>query len=472
LSGRQISSILGGTAHILRPCIFCRGVFNFLEEEKKMNLLEDLQWRGIIYQQTDEEGIKETLEKERISLYCGVDPTADSMHIGHLLPYLTLRRFQQKGHRPIVLVGGATGMIGDPSGKSEERKLQTTEVIQHNVECIKKQMRRIFDFEGEQAALMVNNYDWVGSMDIVTFLRDYGKHVGVNYMLAKDTIANRLETGISFTEFTYTILQAMDFLHLYEKFDCKLQIGGSDQWGNITTGLELIRKMASEGSKAYGLTIPLVTKADGTKFGKTESGAVWLDPEKTSPYEFYQFWINTADADVIKYLKFFTFLSKEEIEALEVAVQTEPHLRGAQKALAEEMTRMIHGQESLDQSIKITEALFNGDIQKLTAEEIKQGFKDVPSYEHTSGEEIGIVDLLIEAKIAPSKRQAREDVSNGAIYINGERVTELEYVISEKDRIEGQFTVIRRGKKKYYLISGAGHPFYKRKKPCSNCKVF
>jgi tyrosyl-tRNA synthetase len=452
LSGRQISSILGGTAHILRPCIFCRGVFNFLEEEKKMNLLEDLQWRGIIYQQTDEEGIKETLEKERISLYCGVDPTADSMHIGHLLPYLTLRRFQQKGHRPIVLVGGATGMIGDPSGKSEERKLQTTEVIQHNVECIKKQMRRIFDFEGEQAALMVNNYDWVGSMDIVTFLRDYGKHVGVNYMLAKDTIANRLETGISFTEFTYTILQAMDFLHLYEKFDCKLQIGGSDQWGNITTGLELIRKMASEGSKAYGLTIPLVTKADGTKFGKTESGAVWLDPEKTSPYEFYQFWINTADADVIKYLKFFTFLSKEEIEALEVAVQTEPHLRGAQKALAEEMTRMIHGQESLDQSIKITEALFNGDIQKLTAEEIKQGFKDVPSYEHTSGEEIGIVDLLIEAKIAPSKRQAREDVSNGAIYINGERVTELEYVISEKDRIEGQFTVIRRGKKKYYLI--------------------
>ena len=417
-----------------------------------MNLLEDLQWRGIIYQQTDEEGLKVTLENEKISLYCGVDPTADSMHIGHLLPYLTLRRFQQKGHRPIVLVGGATGMIGDPSGKSEERKLQTTEVIQHNVECIQKQMRRIFDFEGEQAALMVNNYDWAGSMDIVTFLRDYGKHVGVNYMLAKDTIANRLETGISFTEFTYTILQAMDFLHLYEKFDCKLQIGGSDQWGNITTGLELIRKMAAEGSKAYGLTIPLVTKADGTKFGKTESGAVWLDPEKTSPYEFYQFWINTADADVIKYLKFFTFLSKEEIEALEVAVQTEPHLRGAQKALAEAMTRMIHGQESLDQAIKITEALFNGDIQKLTAEEIKQGFKDVPSYEHTTGEEINIVDLLIAAKIAPSKRQAREDVSNGAISINGERVTETDYLVTGSDRIEDQFTVIRRGKKKYYLI--------------------
>ncbi|WP_071393819.1 tyrosine--tRNA ligase [Bacillus tuaregi] len=417
-----------------------------------MTLLEDLQWRGIIYQQTDEEGIKDTLEKESISLYCGVDPTADSMHIGHLLPFLTLRRFQQHGHRPIVLVGGATGMIGDPSGKSEERKLQTTEVIQHNVECIQKQLSHIFDFEGEQGAIMVNNYDWAGSMDIVTFLRDYGKHVGVNYMLAKDTIANRLDTGISFTEFTYTILQAMDFLHLYEKHDCKMQVGGSDQWGNITTGLELIRKMAPEGSKAFGLTIPLVTKADGTKFGKTESGAVWLDPEKTSPYEFYQFWINTADADVIKYLKFFTFLSKEEIEALEASVQAEPHLRKAQKALAEEMTRLIHGQESLDQAMKITEALFKGEIQNLTAAEIKQGFKDVPSYEHTTGEDINIVDLLIAAKIAPSKRQAREDVTNGAISINGERVTETDYLVTAKDRIEGQFTVVRRGKKKYYLI--------------------
>jgi tyrosyl-tRNA synthetase len=417
-----------------------------------MTLLEDLQWRGIIYQQTDEEGIKETLEKEKISLYCGVDPTADSMHIGHLLPYLTLRRFQKHGHRPIVLVGGATGMIGDPSGKSEERKLQTTETIQHNAECIQKQLSKIFDFEGDHGAIMVNNYDWAGSMDIVTFLRDYGKHVGVNYMLAKDTIANRLETGISFTEFTYTILQAMDFLHLYEKFDCKMQVGGSDQWGNITTGLELIRKMAPEGSKAFGLTIPLVTKADGTKFGKTESGAIWLDPEKTTPYEFYQFWINTADADVIKYLKFFTFLSKEEIEGLEESVKNEPHLRKAQKALAEEMTRLIHGQDSLDQAIKITEALFNGEIQNLTAAEIKQGFKDVPSYEHTTGEEISIVDLLIAAGIVSSKRQAREDVTNGAISINGQRVTGTDYVVSEKDRIEGQFTVIRRGKKKYFLI--------------------
>ncbi|CAM3529740.1 tyrosine--tRNA ligase [Aeromicrobium ponti] len=417
-----------------------------------MNVLEDLQWRGIVYQQTDEEGIQNTIDKEKISLYCGVDPTADSMHIGHLLPFLTLRRFQKVGHRPIVLVGGATGLIGDPSGKSEERKLQTLETVQHNVDCIQNQLKRIFDFDSENGAIMVNNYDWAGSMDIVTFLRDYGKHVGVNYMLAKDTISSRLETGISFTEFTYTILQAMDFLHLFENHNCKMQIGGSDQWGNITTGLELIRKMASEGSKAYGLTIPLVTKADGTKFGKTESGAIWLDPEKTSPYEFYQFWINTADADVIKYLKFFTFLSREEIEELEKAVQQEPHLRKAQKALAEEMTRLIHGDEALEQAIKITAALFSGDIKNLSASEIKQGFKDVPSYEHSEGGEVGIIDLLVAAKISPSKRQAREDVTNGAVSVNGERVTELDYVLSEKDRIEGQFTVIRRGKKKYFLI--------------------
>lgn len=416
-----------------------------------MSLLEDLKWRGIVYQQTDEEGTEELLKKEKISLYCGIDPTADSMHIGHLLPFLTLRRFQNEGHRPIVLVGGATGLIGDPSGKSEERKLQTLEAIQHNVSSIQKQLKKIFSFEGENGALMVNNYDWAGSMDIVTFLRDYGKHVGVNYMLAKDTIASRLDTGISFTEFTYTILQAMDFLHLYEKHNCKMQIGGSDQWGNITTGLELIRKMMPEGAKGYGVTIPLVTKADGTKFGKTESGAIWLDPEKTSPYEFYQFWINTADADVIKYLKYFTFLPKEEIEALENSLAEEAHLRKAQKALAEEMTKLIHGEAALEQAIKISAALFSGDVKNLTASEITQGFKDVPSYEPT-GEENGIVDLLTAAKISPSKRQAREDVSNGAVYVNGERITATDYELTEKDRIEGQFTIIRRGKKKYFLI--------------------
>ncbi|PLS02049.1 tyrosine--tRNA ligase [Neobacillus cucumis] len=417
-----------------------------------MDLLQDLAWRGIIYQQTDEEGLKDLLSKESISLYCGVDPTANSLHIGHLVAFLTLRRFQQHGHRPIVLVGGATGLIGDPSGKSEERKLLTLETVQDNVVGIQKQLSSIFDFDGENGAIMVNNYDWAGSMDIVTFLRDIGKHIGVNYMLAKDTIASRLETGISFTEFTYTILQAMDFNHLYDHHNCKLQIGGSDQWGNITSGLELIRKMHNEESKAFGLTIPLVTKADGTKFGKTEGGAVWLDPEKTTPYEFYQFWINTADADVVKYLKYFTFLSHEEIESLEQSVQEEPHLRKAQKALAEEITRMIHGEESLQQAIKISQALFSGDVKNLSAEEIKQGFKDVPSYDAKEGEE-NLVDLLVAAKISPSKRQAREDITNGAVTVNGEKVTDTAYILQEIDRVEGQFTIIRRGKKKYTLIN-------------------
>ena len=415
-----------------------------------MELLEDLQWRGIVYQQTDEDGIKETLANEKISLYCGVDPTADSMHIGHLLPFLTLRRFQQSGHRPLVLVGGATGLIGDPSGKSEERKLLTLETVQENVRGLQKQMEKIFSFAGENAAIMVNNYDWAGSMDIVTFLRDIGKNFGINYMLAKDTISSRLDTGISFTEFTYTILQAMDFLHLYENHQCRLQIGGSDQWGNITSGLELIRKLNPEGKKAFGLTIPLVTKADGTKFGKTEGGAVWLDPEKTTPYEFYQFWINTSDADVVKYLKFFTFLSKEEIEVLEKSVREEPHLRKAQKALAEEMTRLIHGEESLDQAIKISAALFSGEVKDLTANEILQGFKDVPSYEF-AGEE-SLVDLLVAAKISPSKRQAREDIANGAVTLNGERITDSAYELKDTDRVEEKFTIIRRGKKKYFLI--------------------
>jgi tyrosyl-tRNA synthetase len=420
-------------------------------EDKEMDLLQDLAWRGLIYQQTDEGSLKDLINKESISLYCGADPTADSLHIGHLVPFLTLRRFQQHGHRPIVLVGGATGLIGDPSGKSEERNLQTLEAVQKNVEGIQKQLAAIFDFSGDNGAVMVNNYDWAGSMDIVTFLRDIGKHIGVNYMLAKDTIASRLESGISFTEFTYTILQAMDFNHLYENLDCKLQVGGSDQWGNITSGLELIRKMQPEGAKAFGLTIPLVTKADGTKFGKTEGGAVWLDAKKTTPYEFYQFWINSADADVVKYLKYFTFLSHEEIERLEKSVQEEPHLRQAQKALAEEMTRLIHGEDSLLQAIRITEALFSGDVRSLSASEIEQGFKDVPTF-NAADTEGNLVDLLVAAKISPSKRQAREDITNGAVTVNGERITDTAYVLQDSDRIEGQFTIIRRGKKKYTLI--------------------
>lgn len=417
------------------------------------NLIEDLQWRGLLYQQTDAEGMEQLLNKEKVAIYVGVDPTADSMHIGHIVPLLTLRRFQNAGHKPVLLVGGATGMIGDPSGRSSERNLLTAEQIEKNVAGLKAQMERIFEFNEEQenGAILVNNYDWVGSMNVIDFLRDYGKLVNINYLLAKDTIASRLETGLSFTEFSYTILQGLDFNYLYDNYNVRIQVGGSDQWGNITTGLEIIRKTHDENAKAYGFTIPLVTKADGTKFGKTAGGAVWLDPEKTSPYEFYQFWINTADADVIKYLKIFTFLSKEEIEALEVSVKEEPHLRKAQKVLAEEMTRFIHGEEALQTAKRITNALFSGDLKSLSASEMKNAFKDVPSVV-LAKEDKNIVELLVEAKVSPSKRQAREDVTNGAISINGDKVTDIEYVIDAKDRLEDEFAIIRRGKKKYHMV--------------------
>ncbi|KAA0965127.1 tyrosine--tRNA ligase [Sporosarcina sp. ANT_H38] len=417
----------------------------------KEKLMEDLKWRGLLYQQTDEAGLEDLLNKEKISLYCGVDPTADSMHIGHIVPLLTLRRFQMHGHRPILLVGGATGMIGDPSGRSEERQLQTTEQIDKNVAGIKKQMEQIFDFNSENGAQMVNNNDWVGSMSVIEFLRDFGKLLGVNYMLAKDNVASRLDSGISFTEFSYMLIQGIDFNHLFNNYGCRVQIGGSDQWGNITTGLEVIRKTHEEEVKAFGITIPLVTKADGTKFGKSASGAVWLDAEKTSPYEFYQFWINTADADAVKYMKIFTFIEREEIEAFEITIQEEPHLRKAQLRLAEEMTRLIHGQEALDQAIRISKALFSGDLKTLTANEMKDAFKDVPSFEMAK-EDKNIVDFIVDSGVSPSRRQAREDVTNGAISLNGERVTDTAYEVSATDRLEDAFTIVRRGKKNYKMV--------------------
>ncbi|QFK72529.1 tyrosine--tRNA ligase [Pradoshia sp. D12] len=420
-----------------------------------MNILDDLRFRGLVNQFTDEEGLEKLLQEESVKLYAGFDPTADSLHIGHLLPILILKRFQLAGHQPIPLVGGATGMIGDPSGKKAERTLNTEDVVHQWTARIKDQLSRFLDFEtGENKAIMANNYDWIGNMNLITFLRDIGKHFGLNYMLAKDSVQSRIESGISFTEFSYMIMQSLDFLKLYETQGCRLQIGGSDQWGNITAGLELIRK-TKEDAKAFGLTVPLVTKSDGTKFGKTEGGAVWLDREKTSPYEFYQFWINTDDRDVIKYIKYFTFLSKEEIEALEKEVAEAPEKRAAQKALAEEVTKLVHGKEALQQAINISKALFSGDIKQLSVEEIRQGFKDVPSFEVGSNEELLLVDLLVNAKISPSKRQGREDITNGAIYINGERVTDLAHTMTEDDKLEGQFTVIRRGKKKYTLIKYA-----------------
>ncbi|MET3196457.1 tyrosyl-tRNA synthetase [Bacillus sp. OAE603] len=414
-------------------------------------ILQDLEFRGLINQMTDEEGLQKLLNEESVSLYCGFDPTGDSLHIGHLLPVLMLKRFQVAGHKPIGVVGGATGMIGDPSGKKAERTLNTTETVQMYSERIRTQLLPFLSFEGENAAKVVNNFDWTGDLDVITFLRDIGKNFGLNYMLAKDSVASRLDAGISFTEFSYMILQSYDFLKLYQDHNCKLQIGGSDQWGNITAGMELIRK-TEEDSKAFGLTVPLVTKADGSKFGKTEGGAVWLDPEKTTPYEFYQFWINTDDRDVVKYLKYFTFLSQEEILELEKQFNEAPEQRVAQKALAAEVTKLVHGEKALDQAIKITEALFSGSVKELTAEEIKQGFKDVPSFAFNEAE-MGLVDLLVAAKISPSKRQAREDVQNGAVYVNGDRIQDVAKVLSKLDAIEEQFIIIRRGKKKYHLIT-------------------
>ena len=418
-----------------------------------MNIIDDLMWRGAINQMTDEEGLRQLTQEKAVSLYCGVDPTGDSMHIGHLIPFMILRRFQLAGHRPVILIGGATGSIGDPSGRTSERVLQTKEQVQHNVEKLTAQMKRLFlTTQGDNESIrLVNNYDWTKDLSLLDFLRDYGKHFNLNTMLAKDVVASRLEVGISFTEFSYQILQSIDFLQLFRKEDVQVQIGGADQWGNITAGLELIRKVEGAEARAYGLTIPLMLKSDGTKFGKSAGGAVWLDPEKTTPYEFYQFWLNQDDRDVIKYIKYFTFLEKEEIEALEVSVQEEPHKRQAQKRLAEEVTRFVHGEAALQDALKITNALFTGDVQQLNADEIEQGFKNMPTFESEKVEQ-NLATWLVDLGIEPSRRQSREDIQNGAISINGEKITDLEHVWTPEQSFEGRFVLVRRGKKKYFLV--------------------
>ena len=424
-----------------------------------MDLLNDLQARGLIQQVTDEQGLQEHLEKDQVGLYCGFDPTADSLHIGHLLPLTMLKRFQQAGHRPIALIGGGTGMIGDPSGRDTERSLNTTETVHQFAQALENQIKNILEIDesGDESTTIRtrNNYDWLGEMTIIDFLRDAGKHFTVNYMLAKESVSARIEQGISYTEFSYMLLQSVDFLNLYEKDNVTLQIGGSDQWGNITAGLEFIRRSRNiaedETIKAFGLTVPLITKADGSKFGKTAGGAVWLDPEKTTPYEFYQFWYNTDDRDVIKFIKYFTFLDFAEIEKLEKEVTERPGDRAAQKRLAEEMTTLVHGVAALEQAQKISAALFSGDLKDLTLNDIDQGFRDVPTYETEKADQ-PLVDLLVAAKISSSKRQAREDIKNGAIYINGDRQQEIGYTVTEGDRIEDTFTIIRRGRRNYFLI--------------------
>ena len=416
------------------------------------DFFEELKSRGLVHQTTDESALIKQLNEESVKLYIGFDPTADSLHIGHLLPILMLRRFQQRGHVPIALVGGGTGMIGDPSFKDQERQLNTLDTVKEWSQSIKNQLSRFIDFEDQtNPAILANNYDGLGVFNLLDFLLDVGKNFTINYMMSKESVKRRIETGISYTEFAYQLLQAYDFLNLYDEHGCLLQLGGSDQWGNITSGIELLRR--EREVQGFGLTMPLITKADGTKFGKTEGNAVWLDADKTTPYEFYQFWINTDDRDAVKFLKYFTFLSLEEIAAIEKEFLAAPETRVAQKALAKEVTTLVHGAKAYEQAVHISESLFNGDIKGLSADEIAQGFKGVPTYQVSNDDELNIVELLTTSKIEASKRQAREDIQNGAIYVNGERQQELNYVINEEDRIGGKYVVIRRGKKKYFLLT-------------------
>lgn len=418
-----------------------------------MNILDELEWRGAINQQTNEEGLRKLTEEEKIALYCGIDPTGDSMHVGHLIPFMILKRFQLQGHQPVVLIGGGTGSIGDPSGRDSERTLQSMEQIQKNADKLSNQMRKLFRAgEADSGIRLTNNNNWLADMKFLDFLREYGKEFNINTMLAKDIVSSRLDTGISFTEFSYQIIQSIDFLHLFREENVQLQVGGSDQWGNITAGLDLIRRKEGSEAEAYGLTIPLLLKSDGTKFGKSAGEAIWLDPEKTTPYEFYQFWFNQDDEDVDKYLKYFTFLTKEEIEELAELTKTEPHKRAAQKALAEEMTRFVHGEEALDEALTISKALFSGDVQNLTADQIAMSFKDVPSVETSAGE-WDLVEFLVDITgIESSRRQARESIKNGAIYLKGERIQDIDYSVSSKDSYDERFILVRRGRRRYFLV--------------------
>ncbi len=414
-----------------------------------MKLFDELKWRGLIKDVSNEELAEQLLNNEKIAFYCGFDPTGSSLTIGHLVQVMRMCLLQRAGHTPIVLVGGATGLIGDPK-QDGERKLLTLEESLNNAAEIKKQLSKYVDFNGENAAILVNNYDWISKIDIIEFLRDYGKNFSINYMLAKDTVASRLESGISYTEFSYMMLQAIDFLTLYKNYNCRLQFGGSDQWGNITAGLELIRKMLGDNKKVIGISSPLLMKADGTKFGKSESGALWLDSEKTSPYEIYQYFMNSSDSDVINYLKTLTLLKKELIEELEKDLKSEPEKRKAQKVLSKEVVTFIHGEEAYEQALKITEALFSGEVSKLSGAEIEQSFRDIPSTKIT--DPLNLVDLLIVAKIAPSKREARELINNGAISVNGEKEDKIDVIIDKGRAIDGKFIIIRKGKKNYFLI--------------------
>ncbi len=423
-----------------------------------MRLIDELEWRGLLNQVTHPE-LGEQLEKEQFTFYCGFDPTAESLHIGNLVPIMGMMHFQRRGHKPIVLVGGGTGLIGDPSGKSEERKLQTLENIERHLAGIRAQLGRLLSFEGSNAALMVNNADWLCELRLVEFLRDIGKHFSVNVMLAKESVRARLEDrehGISYTEFTYSLLQAYDFLHLHDAFGCRLQVGGGDQWGNIVAGMDLTRRLRQ--SETFGLTFPLVTKTDGAKFGKSEQGNVWLDAGRTSPYKFYQFWINQADADVPRLLRYFTFLPQEEIAALEEELAAAPEKRAAHRRLAEEVTAMIHGREQLANAVKASEAMFGGELSGLDDATLEDIFSEMPSTRFprealASGKPV--LDVLVESGVFASKGEARRTIKSGGVYLNNERITE-DARLSEASLCSERIAVVRKGKKNYHLLKFEG----------------
>ena len=424
------------------------------------NFIEELEWRGMIH--TIMPGAKEQLEKEMTTAYLGIDPTADSLHIGHLVGVMILKHFQMCGHRPIALVGGATGMIGDPSGKSQERNLHDEETLRRNQEAIKRQLAKLIDFDSDapNAALMVNNYDWMKGIGFLDFIRDIGKLITVNYMMAKDSVKKRFNgegDGMSFTEFSYQLVQGFDFMHLYEKYGCKVQLGGSDQWGNITTGTELIRRKL--GAEAYAITCPLITKADGTKFGKTESGNVWLDPRYTSPYKFYQFWLNVSDDDAKRYIKIFTLLDRATIDALVAEHDAAPHLRTLQKRLAEEITVMIHSREEYEKAVEASQILFGGAtseaLRRLDEQTLLQVFEGVPQFT-VARAELGLpfVDLCAAAtQIFPSKGECRKMVQGGGVALNKEKVADAMRPVTEADLIAGKYLLVQRGKKNYYLVT-------------------
>ena len=419
------------------------------------NAFDELKWRGLVYDCV--EGVQELLVKEKVTVYNGFDATADSLHVGHMVPLVALARLQRFGHHPIALAGGGTSMIGDPSGKSAERQLLSREQVEANVDAIKEQLAHFLDFEVKSnPAKLLNNASWLLSLPLVDFMRDIGKHFSVNYMLTKDSVRNRIEReeGLSFTEFSYMLLQSYDFLYLYDNYGCKLQTGGSDQWGNITAGTELVRRV--RGGQAYGLVYPLITKSDGTKFGKTESGAVWLSAKRTSPYRFYQFWLNADDRDVMNYLKFFTFLPQERVQELNEAVSARPEQREAQRVLAREMTNMVHGPSALDRAEQASQALFGGDITGLPGDDIQDIFAEVPSSElqktSLEGDGANIVDLLANTGFLKSKGEARRAIQEGGIYLNNQRVGEPTQTVTVEQLLDGRFLVLRRGRKNYHLI--------------------